>query len=221
MKQLNNFLNEALIKKNTKILHYHFYPKDFHDLRKIIIRLLKERGPDADLNDIDISQVTTFCNDISAYHSVGLFEELDPHNIKINKWDISHITDLRRTFFGCHRLNCNLSNWDLSRYSGSLSNMFYECYEFEGHGLENWNISNVTSLFGMFVKCRNLNVNLSDWKPIECTSIAHMFNGCKIFDCDLSSWGAYLKNIDESHYMFEDCTTLLKKELIPEWYFKL
>ena len=75
MKQLNTYINEALIKKDTKIDKYTYHPKDAAELRSIIEELLDERGKDADLNDIDTSAIKNMS---------WLFEDLDPHNIDIS-----------------------------------------------------------------------------------------------------------------------------------------
>ena len=83
MKTLNRFIIEKLkLGKDTKIYNYNFYPKNFDELKSLIKQLLKERGKDADLNDIDVSQVTTFDD---PNKRLGLFYELDPYNIDISK----------------------------------------------------------------------------------------------------------------------------------------
>ena len=69
--------------------------------------------------------------------------------------------------------------------------MFIRCYEFTGQGLDNWDVSRVTSF-------------------------AHMFNGCKKLNVDLNNWDTHSKT--EYHYMFKDCDTLEKNNLIPNWY---
>ena len=57
MKQLPTYIIEKLkINKSTNLYHYH--PKDKDELRSLIQELLKERGNDADLNDIDVSNIT-------------------------------------------------------------------------------------------------------------------------------------------------------------------
>ena len=57
MKTLNNYINEALIKKDTKISIYNYYPKDKDELKSLIEKLLKERGKNANLNDIDLTNL--------------------------------------------------------------------------------------------------------------------------------------------------------------------
>ena len=58
MKKIVNFINEKLIiNKNTKINKYHYHPKDKDELHLLINKLIKERGKNADLNDIDTSKI--------------------------------------------------------------------------------------------------------------------------------------------------------------------
>ena len=62
MKQINTYINEKLVlnKGNVKdyIQTYHYHPKDKYELNSLIEKLIKERGADADLNDIDTSNIT-------------------------------------------------------------------------------------------------------------------------------------------------------------------
>ena len=43
-----------------------------------------------------------------------------------------------------------------------------------------------------------------------------MFNGCKKLNVDLNNWN--IRSQTEYHYMFKDCDTLEKNNLIPDWY---
>ena len=79
---------------------YNYFPTSKKQLRQIIINLLNERGKDADMNDIDVSNITDMSN---------LFDGLDPHNIDISKWDVSFVTNMMSMFFNCDNFNCDLS----------------------------------------------------------------------------------------------------------------
>ena len=77
MKQLSTYITEGLkIGKKYHQNKYNYHPKDKDELRKIIEQLLDERGNDADLNDIDVSEIT----DMSL-----LFYKLNPYNIDISE----------------------------------------------------------------------------------------------------------------------------------------
>ena len=157
MKTLNKYLIEALISRNTEIQTYNFQPKDFDELRDLLEQLLEERGPDANLNDIDVSQVTSFGDYIKRgkYHGKwGLFYGLDPHNIKIDRWNVNNIEN--------------------------MSYMFYNCTNFTGHGLENWKPIKCKDMRFMFKDCNKFNCNLSKWNVsnIDRGRMKDMFKGC-------------------------------------------
>ena len=117
--------------------------------KDLLKKLLKERGKDADLNDIDVSKITTMFNDDSGR---GLFSRLDPHNIHIEYWDVSNVKDMGGMFNGCENFNCDLSEWNVSNVK-DMRCMFYDCKKFTGQGLENW-------------------------KPYKCKKMNYMLSGC-------------------------------------------
>ena len=56
MKNLNTYITEKiLINKNTKTYSYH--PKTTDELTELVNKLIEERGYNADLNDIDTSEI--------------------------------------------------------------------------------------------------------------------------------------------------------------------
>ena len=217
MKTLNNYINEALIGKHTKLnLRDHkYFPKNIHQLRKIIKERLED-DPNADLNDINVSEIETFTDTTRGqYKDRGLFEDLDPHKIDISLWDVSNVTSMRRVFFGCHNLVCDISEWNVSNVT-SMSNMFYDCSLFDCD-LSRWKVTNCESFFGMFVRCYEfLGKGLDKWDISNAKDVAHMFNDCKKLNINLSNWR--INAIKEWHYMFKNCETMIKNNLIPDCY---
>ena len=178
MKTLNNFIFERLkLNKNTKIREYHFFPKNFDDLRELLEQLLDERGKDADLNDIDISEINTFY-DINT--NLGLFEHLDPHNIDISLWDVSNVESMIGTFYMCHNFTGQgLENWSPIKCK-DISYMFQHCYKFDCN-LGNWDVSNVVDMSCMFFGCKKFTgQGLENWKPIKCTNMSYMFDSTEV-----------------------------------------
>ena len=55
-------------------------------------------------------------------------------------------------------------------------------------GLENWDVSNVENMSGMFEECENFNCDLSKWDVSNVENILDMFRDCIKFNCDLSKW---------------------------------
>ena len=59
MKNLKDIIIERLhINKDTGNQQYNYHPKTHVELKQLVYKLSKERGNDADLNDIDTSQIT-------------------------------------------------------------------------------------------------------------------------------------------------------------------
>ena len=117
MKSINNYINEKLvISKKLKKYQYTCQPKDKGELKEIIKDRL-EADKDANLNDIDVSQITDMSD---------LFVGLDPHNIDISEWDVYNVIDMLYMFDGCENFNCDLSKWDVSNVI-AMSGMFYGC----------------------------------------------------------------------------------------------
>ena len=106
MKNLKDIINEKLvINKNIKINDYKYHPIDFKDLTKLLQKLIKQRGLNADLNDIDTSKIT----DMSQ-----LFSNFRKFNGDISKWDVSNVEDMTSMFaysdFDCS--NGDISIWN-------------------------------------------------------------------------------------------------------------
>ena len=229
MKQINQFIDEKLnLNKDSKIRHI-YRPENISELRQILEKLISERGHDADLNDIDTSKLTSMYY-VHPDGAKGLFKGLDPHNIKINKWDVSKVIDMGMMFSKCENFNVDLSEWNVENVE-RMSTMFYKCASFTGKGLNKWktlslkktnymfarcenftgktiermDVSGVKEMRYMFKECKNLNCNLSRWKTGECEDMEAMFKGCENFKgTGLNKWN--IKNADFLDEMFSGCT---------------
>ena len=54
-------------------------------------------------------------------------------------------------------------------------------------GLEDWDVSNVENMSGMFEECENFNCNLSKWDVSSVKNMVEMFDGCKSLK-QIPSW---------------------------------
>ena len=72
-------------------------------------------------------------------------------------------------------------------------------------GLENWDVSKVKNMEGMFNYCENFNADLSKWDVSNVENMSFMFSGCKNFNCDLSKWD--VSSVEDMAYMFWNCQT--------------
>jgi len=162
---------------------YNYFPKDRKEFMEIIIKLIKERGVNADLNDIDTSNITDM------HH---LFNNLCPkiENIKIDKWNMSNVTDISCMFEDCIWFNADLSNWDVSNIR-NMSCAFKNCKFFTGKGLRYWKPKKVEEIYATFANCYNFKENLENWNldSDNLTQHWYTFKGTPIEqDNQLPSW---------------------------------
>ena len=158
MKQINKYILERLhINKDIGNRHYNYHPKDKDELEELIDKLIKERGYNADLNDIDTSEIT----DMNYMFYKSNF------NGDISNWDTSNVEDMHSMFY-TSSFNADISKWDVSNVK-DMSCMFYDS-KFNGD-ISNWDVSNVETMHAMFAKSR-FNCNRSEERRVgkECRS---------------------------------------------------
>ena len=95
-------------------------------IKKIVKSEIERLGKNADLNHIDVSQVT----DMSY-----LFEESE-FNGDISKWDVSNVTNMECMFCESY-FNGDISNWDVSNVT-NMRGMFDGCPLKENDNLPVW-----------------------------------------------------------------------------------
>ena len=113
---IDDYIQEKLkISSKSKINQYEYHPNDKNELIELIYKLIKERGNEVDLNDIDISKIT----DMSC-----LFFSSD-FNGDISGWDVSNV-DTMGWMFRNSKFNGNIDNWDVSNVV-NMKFIFYNC----------------------------------------------------------------------------------------------
>ena len=113
---IDDYIQEKLkINSNSKISKYEYQPNDKNELIELIDKLIKERGNEADLNDIDTSKIT----DMSR-----LFFSSD-FNGDISRWDVSNV-DTMGWMFRNSKFNGNIDDWDISNVV-NMKFIFYKC----------------------------------------------------------------------------------------------
>ena len=144
-------LQESLFDSNLVSKDIFYHPKTRDELIEYIKEQLKIQGPDANLNIIDVSEITDM---------QSLFFRLYPHNIDISKWDVSKVEDMSGMFVGCEKFNSDLSKWNVSRVK-YMSYMFSGCKNFNSD-LSKWDVSKVKTMNYMFNGCKSLK-KIPDW----------------------------------------------------------
>ena len=121
-------------------------------IKQIVKDELDRLGHDADLNHIDVSEVTNMDGVFSCYSSdLGpKYKDLNPD---ISKWDVSNVINMNCMFAHCYNFNCDISKWD---------------------------VSNVINMNCMFLKCKNFNQDLSHWNVSKVEDMMFMFDSCPI-----------------------------------------
>ena len=154
MKTLNQYIQEKLIINKDYSDGKMYHPKSFDELRKIIEDIYDKLGAGTkrnpiDFNDIDVSNLDSFCND----NDKGIFEGTKFKYIDISSWDVSNVTNMTRMFCWCKELESigDISKWDVSKVN-SMIHMFFGCKKFN-QDISNWDVSNVMGRVGMFYGC--------------------------------------------------------------------
>ena len=116
MKKLNNYISEKLNIKNIKVHQYEYHPKTKDELKELVDKLIEERGNNANLNDIDTSEITDMYELFFDSNFTGDISEWDVRNVKdmsymfhsskftgengdISKWDVSNVKNMTDMFF--------------------------------------------------------------------------------------------------------------------------
>ena len=130
MKQISYYIVERLhINKDIKSYNYH--PKTKNELKQLVYKLIIERVYDADLNDIDTSEITDMSYMFNGSYFNGDISEWDVSNVKymsymlsnssftgengdISNWDVSNVEDMDYMFY-YSEFNGDISNWDVKK----------------------------------------------------------------------------------------------------------
>ena len=210
MKQLNQFINEYIVKKKLdKPIdsedHYEYYPETKKELIKNIVEVFNSGK--TNLNCIDTSKITDMSN---LFDSNNYNKSLD--NIDISKWNVSNVKYMQFMFDGYEKFNCDLSNWDVSKVE-NMKGIFSWCIKFNCD-LSKWDVSNVTNMDFMFDNCNKFDCDLSKWDVSNVLNMICMFGNCKNFKgIGLDNWN--VSKVKHMHYMFKGCTSLINT---PSWY---
>ena len=122
----------------------------------------------------------------------------------LNCIDTSAITDMSFLFLNINVIidNIDLSNWDVSNVT-TMEGLFNNCKKFNCD-LNKWDVSNVKDMSYMFYNCGNFDCDLSNWDVSNVTNMYTMFEGCSKFKGKgLENWD--VSKVESISYMFFDC----------------
>jgi surface protein len=154
------------------------------NIKEIVTNEIKRLGNSADLNHIDVSNVTNMHRMFRKYLFKG----------DISKWDVSNVTDMNQMFWHS-KFNGDISKWDVSNVT-NMNGMF-DGSQFKGD-ISSWNVSSVMFMNGMFYESQ-FNGDISNWDVGNVTDMRYMFVKSP-FNGDISGWD--VSNVTDMRYMF-------------------
>lgn len=130
MKTIYQYITEKLKIRKSNKPSYNYYPTTTIELKDLVIKLVRERGWNANLNDIDTSKITDMDY---------LFKDIFPlFNGDVSEWDVSNVTTMRCMFEECHRFEGKgLNNWNISNCE-NFNSTFKFCGSLETDNIEEW-----------------------------------------------------------------------------------
>ena len=144
-------------------------------IEKLVQEGIKKYGKNADLNYIDVSQVTNM---------ESLFKNTN-FNGDISKWDVSNVENMIGIFMDSD-FNGDISGWKVSKVE-SIDGAFMKS-KFN-QDISEWDVSNLESATELFKLCP-FNQPLAKWgnKLKRLRLAKSMFYGNEDFDQDISNW---------------------------------
>ena len=133
MKQITEYLS-------TKIAKPSIIKTTDKTIQQIVKDELDRLGHDADLNHIDVSEVTIMDSLFSCYSS-DLGKKYNDLNPDISNWDVSNVESMQWMFWKCKNFNCDISQWNVSKVK-YMKGMFWFCESFN-QDLSNWDTRSI------------------------------------------------------------------------------
>lgn len=126
-------------------------------------------------------------------------------SIHLSDIDVSNIKDLSRLFeFSKRKDFSGIENWDVSHVE-NMTGMFRYCYHFN-EPIGKWDVSKVTDMHQMFYECKKFNQPLEKWNVSRVENMAEMFMGCGLFNQPLNKWNVskvkYIQGMFDEAYSF-------------------
>eukprot|EP00729_Bicosta_minor_P003473 gene3474-22403_t len=150
------------------------------------------------IEDWDVSAVTSFKNLFCGFGSIGCTEECQTFNADLIAWDTSNVVDMSWMFSRADAFNGNIDSWDTSNVK-DMSGMFYSAESFNGN-IDSWDTSNVEDMSTMFHFAKSFNGDLDSWHTSNVEDMSGMFNSASAFNGNLDSWNT--SNVDDMSSMF-------------------
>ena len=147
-------------------------PKNKKELEIMVYKSIEILGNEADLNFIDISNITNLFD----------FFYSSDFNGDISEWDTSNVKYMNNMFFKSS-FNGDISNWNTSKVE-DMGYMFYKSVF--NQNISNWDTSNITNMYALFANSV-FNQDISNWNTSKVEEMGYMFHS-SLFNQDISNW---------------------------------
>ncbi len=104
-----------------------------------------------------------------------------------------------------------IEEWDVSKVT-DMSGLF-RGHSYFNHDISKWDVSKVTDMSFMFLFCHEFNQNINKWNVSNVTNMTAMFGWCYYFDQELNDWN--VSNVTDMECMFEFCRRF--KQKLNKW----
>ena len=136
----------------------------------------------------------------------NMFNGATAFNQNISSWDVGNVTDFSNMFFNATDFNNGGAALGWTTFSTSPINM---SLMFAGtpfnQDISLWDVSQVTSMNGMFADASGFNQDIGGWIVSNVTNMAGMFNNAIAFNKDISLWD--VSQVTNMTAMFSAATT--------------
>jgi len=166
----------------------------------------------------DTSLVTDFS---VLFSDEGVFADLDISHQNFNGWDVSSVTDFSGLFDSTVlSADINLGAWNMSA-AQFIDGMFQDS-NFEGNGIESWDVSNVGDMATAFTGCNlSATLDLGNWNVSQTYRFTAAFlNNSNYKGVGINKWQIGVDNlltpdtgITSTDYMFQDTAVTF----VPDW----
>lgn len=119
----------------------------------------------------------------------------------ISEWDTSEVENMK-SLFSTITFNEDISNWNVENVT-NMYGMFNYTYTFN-KPLNSWNVGKVTDMGFMFTGLNKFNQPLNDWNVRSVKNMKWMFKSASVFNQTLNRWS--VKNVNDMTRMFEEAT---------------
>ncbi|EZH75938.1 hypothetical protein ATO12_03870 [Aquimarina atlantica] len=137
------------------------------------------------------------------FPSISINVGKDAHKLQtIEQWGDIKWESFYGAFAGCNNMIYNAKDVpDLSRVT-SIAGIFARCTMFNAEDLNDWDVSTIIDMRGVFVDASSFNGNISNWNVGKVTNMLSMFAGCSKFNGDLNDWD--VSNVTNMEGMFDN-----------------